>query len=90
MESRLLHLLRRRWWGHFVDTPCRVYLGVLLKDDLGPAIKLFHGGGLTRLPILCVPILIEAEGTRGLVDTFDVEVLAYGAPVDGSHPLDIF
>jgi hypothetical protein len=89
VESRLLHLLRGRW-GHFVGTPCRVDLGVLLKDDLGPAIKLFHGGGLTRLPFLRFPILIEAEGTRGLVDTFDVELLAYGAPVDCSHPLDIF
>lgn len=89
MESRLLHLLRRRG-SHFVDTPCRVDLGVLLKDDLGPAIKLFHGGGLTRLPVLPVPILIQAEGTRSLVDTFDVELLACGAPVDGSNPLDIF
>ena len=76
-----MHLLRRRWRGHFVGAPCRVDLSVLLKYDLGPAIKLFHGGGLARLPVLDVPILIQTEGTRGLVDTFDVELLACGAPV---------
>jgi len=90
VESQLLHLLRGRW-GHFGGSPCRVDLvGVLLKDDLGPAVKLLHGRGLTRLPVLRVPIIIQTEGTRGLVDTFDVEVLTGGAPVDGSHPLDIF
>ena len=62
MKSRLLHLLRRRG-GHFVGTPSSVDLGVLLKDDLGPAIKLFHGRGPTRLPVLRFPILIQAEGT---------------------------
>lgn len=87
MESRLL----RGRWGHFAGGPCRVDLvGVLLEDNLGPAVKLLHGRGFARLPILRVPIIIQTKRTRGLVDTFDVEVLAGGAPVDGPHPLDIF